>query len=297
MKRAYGSPEAFKQALERRLLTDAVPAGQDVNRIRQLVLFDRFLARVFASSDDWLLKGGLVLDLRVARARTTRDVDLRTLGDPELVLTRLQQATLADLGDHLAFQVSEDRDNPTIAGDGVAYGGRRFRVTATLAMRPYGGPFGVDVVIGGPVTGEIQSVSGKPYLAFADIAPAQVRLIPVEQHIAEKLHALTMPRPGPNSRMRDFPDLLLLGAIGPFTAQQLRHAVDVTFTFRATHPVPVSLPPLPNEWADRYVKIAREIALPWIDFDAAEVALREFLNPVLENRVRTWEPKVWRWSP
>ncbi len=297
MKRAYGSPEAFKQALERRLLTDAVAAGQDVNRIRQLVLFDRFLARVFASSDDWLLKGGLVLDLRVARARTTRDVDLRTLGDPELVLTRLQQATLADLGDHLAFQVSEDRDNPAIVGDGVAYGGRRFRVTATLAMRPYGGPFGVDVVIGGPVTGEIQSVSGKPYLAFADITPAQVRLIPVEQHIAEKLHALTMPRPGPNSRMRDFPDLLLLGAIGPFTSQQLRHALDVTFAFRATHAVPASLPRLPNDWADRYAKIAREIALPWLDFDAAEAALREFLNPVLDGRGRIWDQKAWRWSP
>lgn len=296
MKHVYGTPEAFKQALERRLLTDAIAAGHDVHRVRQLLIFDRFLARVFATSDDWLLKGGLVLDLRVARARTTRDVDLRTLGAADRVLTRLQQAALVDLGDYLAFQVGEDRDNSTIDGEGVAYGGRRFRVTATLAMRPYGAPFGVDVVIGGPVTGEIEVAQGRPHLAFADIAPAQVRLIPVEQHVAEKLHALTMPRPGPNSRVRDFPDLLLLAGTGAHASQQLRVAIDVTFAFRATHAVPASLPPLPADWAGKYAKIAREIGLPWPSFAVAELALRQFLDPVLAGESGTWEPEAWRWG-
>ena len=263
MMHTYATPEAFKQALERRLLTQAVEAGHDVNRVRQLLIFDRFLARVFAEDDDWLLKGGLVLDLRVARARTTRDVDLRTLGNADQVLGRLQQAGRTDLGDYLAFEVAEDANHPTIDGDGVIYGGRRFRVVAKLAMRPYGAPFGVDVVIGGPVTGHVEKTTGRPYLAFAGIAPAQLRLIPVEQHIAEKLHALTMPRSGPNSRVRDLPDLLLLGSLDPLNAELLRQAVAITFEFRATHAVPTTLPPLPAQWAGSYAKIAREITLRW----------------------------------
>ena len=44
-------------------------------------------------------------------------------------------------------------------------------------------------------------------LAFAGIAPPTLRLYPVETHIAEKLHAYTLPRPRPNSRVKDLPDL------------------------------------------------------------------------------------------
>jgi hypothetical protein len=71
------SPAAFKQALEQRLKT-ASNNGVDFARRRQLLVFDRFLARVVAvMGDAVLLKGGLVLELRLERARTTKDVDLR----------------------------------------------------------------------------------------------------------------------------------------------------------------------------------------------------------------------------
>jgi hypothetical protein len=45
--RLYASPEAFKQALEQRLRTDA-KTGVAFARRRQLLVFDRFLARVVA---------------------------------------------------------------------------------------------------------------------------------------------------------------------------------------------------------------------------------------------------------
>jgi hypothetical protein len=45
------------------------------------LVFDRFLARVVAVlGDAVLLKGGLVLELRLERARTTKDIDLRVTG-------------------------------------------------------------------------------------------------------------------------------------------------------------------------------------------------------------------------
>lgn len=60
----YASPQSFKQALEQRLKT-ASNSGADFTRKRQLLVFDRFLARIVAvMGDTALLKGGLVLELR-----------------------------------------------------------------------------------------------------------------------------------------------------------------------------------------------------------------------------------------
>jgi hypothetical protein len=71
--RSYSSPEAFKQSLEQRLRT-SVKTGAELARKRQLLVFDRFLARVVAVlGDAATLEGGLVLELRIERARTTVD--------------------------------------------------------------------------------------------------------------------------------------------------------------------------------------------------------------------------------
>jgi hypothetical protein len=103
--RKYDSPGAFKQALEQRLRRDS-SSGVDFARRRQLVVFDRFLARVVqVMGDAVILKGGLVLELRLERARTTKDIDLRLVGSPEGVLERLQEAGRLDLGDFMSFQV------------------------------------------------------------------------------------------------------------------------------------------------------------------------------------------------
>lgn len=76
----YATPAAFKQALEQRLRNNSA-SGVDLARRRQLVVFERLLARVHIAADDTvILKGGLVLELRLQRARTTKDVDL-DLGD------------------------------------------------------------------------------------------------------------------------------------------------------------------------------------------------------------------------
>lgn len=80
--RTYPSPEAFKQALEQRLRA-STQTGPEFARKRQLLVFDRFLARIVAVlGDAATLKGGLVLELRIARARTTKDVDLHLTGAP-----------------------------------------------------------------------------------------------------------------------------------------------------------------------------------------------------------------------
>jgi hypothetical protein len=72
-------------------------------------------------------------------------------------------------------------------------------------------------------------------LSFAGIAPPILRLYPLETHIAEKLHAYTMPRSRPSSRVKDLPDIALLATAQILDAKRLREALEQTFTFRETH--------------------------------------------------------------
>lgn len=220
--RTYASPQAFKQALEQRLRT-ASGTGADFARRRQLVVFDRFLARVVqVFGDAVLLKGGLVLELRLERARTTKDVDLWLVGSPDAVLASLQEAGRHDLRDFMAFEVGRDPEQPTLQNDGMQYEGLRFRAECRLAGKLYGQPFGVDVAFGDPIVGEPAIVIADDVLAFAGISSPVLRLYPIESHIAEKLHAYTMPRARPNTRVKDLPDIALLASVGPLDAERLR---------------------------------------------------------------------------
>lgn len=152
--RVYSSPPAFKQALEQRLKA-ASKDGVDFARRRQLLAFDRFLARVSAAfGNSVLLKGGLVLELRLERARTTKDVDLKVTGSPAKLLASLQLAGQQDLGDFMTFEVNPDAEHPIIDNDGMQYEGQRFRAECRLAGKLYGQRFGVDVASSDPVFGE-----------------------------------------------------------------------------------------------------------------------------------------------
>jgi Nucleotidyl transferase AbiEii toxin, Type IV TA system len=179
----------------------------------------------------------------------------------------------------------------------MRYEGFRHRAECRLAGMIYGRPFGVDVAFGDPLVGEPDVVVGDDILGFAGIAPPSLRLYPVVSHIAEKLHALTMPRPRPNSRVRDLPDLALLATTGPLDGAWLRRAIDRTFEFRGTHPVPVAVPPPPAFWAAAYAAMASTDELSWRTLGEVFEAVSSFLNPVLQTAgAGSWEPTEWRWK-
>lgn len=48
----YATPQVFKAALEQRLRNRAAGDGLELQRLRKLVVFDRFLARVFSEFED-----------------------------------------------------------------------------------------------------------------------------------------------------------------------------------------------------------------------------------------------------
>jgi len=179
----------------------------------------------------------------------------------------------------------------------MPYGGKRFRAECRLAAKPFGDPFGVDVAIGGPIFGAPEIIVAEDVLGFAGIAPPTLRLYPVETHIAEKLHAYTLPRARPNSRVKDLPDMALLATTKALDASRLREALEQTFTFRNTHALPATLPDPLAAWRLPYEAIAREDGLPWRTLEELASTVRAFLDPVLAGGLSaTWDHRAWRWG-
>ena len=165
-----------------------------------------------------------------------------------------------------------------------------------LAGKLYGEQFGLDVSFAEPMVGEPDEVAGSDLLEFAGVPVASFRVYPVETHIAEKLHAYTLPRPGPNSRIKDLPDLALLASTGEIDGSRLRAAVRQTFAHRGTHEVPESLPPPPDAWSEPYDRMARLSGLRWASIDALFGDVRRFVDHGLSVATTTWHPDTWAWD-
>ena len=292
----YATAASFKQAVEARLRASSA-SGVDFARRRQLLVFDRFLARIAHElGDSVILKGGIVVEHRVERARTTKDIDLRLVGPSADVPERLKRAAALDLADFMLFSVAPDAEHPQITNEGMIYEGQRYRVDCKLAGKPYGQPFGLDVAFADPIFGEPDIVIASDLLGFAGIAPPELRLYPLETHIAEKLHAYTLPRTRPNSRVKDLPDIALLASVRQVEAKLLRAALEQTFGSRKLQPLPPALPAPPPAWAAPYARIVAEDELPWPNLAALTRAVEAFLDPVLGGVPGTWSPEAWAWA-
>jgi hypothetical protein len=196
----------------------------------------------------------------------------------------------------MTFEVARDAQQPDIQSDGMKYDGLRFRAECKLAGRRYANPFGVDVAFGDPILGEPDVVVADDVLDFVGVEPPRLRLYPIETHIAEKLHAYTMPRSRPNSRVKDLPDLALLATIGALDAGRLRAALEQTFSYRGTHPLPPSLPAPPAAWMEPYAEMAKEDELTWKTLSDVTAAVGTFLDgPLAGEQGARWDPAAWCW--
>jgi Nucleotidyl transferase AbiEii toxin, Type IV TA system len=290
----FRSDADFRRALEARLANTARANGRGLVRERQVCIFERFLARTTHTDAHLVIKGGMALELRTARARSTRDIDLRAMGDVAQFERQLHELADMELGDYLRFRVGAHA-KPDIESAGMKYPGRRYRVQAQLASKIYGDPFGVDVAFGEPIFGTPDRIRGRSDLSFIGVAPPELAIPPRETHIAEKLHAYTLPRATPNSRVRDLPDIAILATVGTLEAESVRQALEQTFAHRATHTLPPTLEAAPERWRGPYGELAVSNRLPWPDLEQVHAAARAFLDPVLGGALGSWDPHSWEW--
>lgn len=273
--------------------------GRDHNRIRVLLVMERFLARVDAVlPKSAVLKGGLALELRLERARTTRDLDLRVLGNSARLDEHLRaiESFRPDPDDHFHFTIAPATRGPDMLGAGVKYDGYRFKVTAALAGKPFVS-FGLDVAYGDPILGEPDLLRGTDFFDKYGIPPVMIRAYPATTHLAEKLHAYTLPRARVNMRMKDLIDMPLIGlALDGTTASELREAFSLTFDFRDTHPIPSSLPQPPDQWRGPYDRLRAEESLDWAELEDLHAAASALVNPILAGINGSWSATQRQWT-
>jgi predicted nucleotidyltransferase component of viral defense system len=291
----YRSGAAFRRALEERLLLRSRERGASLVRLRKSVVFDRLLARLLiAAPGRWVLKGALALDFRLGeRTRTTKDMDLIRNDSEEAATSDLMAAQAVQLDDFFNFSV--DKAGPP--GEELEGAAMRYRVRAELGGRRFEDVV-VDVAFSDPLRWEPEKVVGADLLAFADIEPVEVPVLPLEQHLAEKVHAYTRTysRGRASSRAKDLVDIVLVTQSATLDAARLRAALIGIFEGRRQHPLPRQLPPPPADWTVPFRKLARDVGLS-PDLNAGYLVAGSMLDPILAGRAKgLWDAKRRQWN-
>ena len=229
------------------------------------------------------------------QARATKDLDLAARETEAVAARDLQMARAADVGDYFRFDVRR-----TAVLDVLTEGSAvRYRVRAELAGRRFE-EFVLDVGFSGLTHKPLDLLRGPEFFAFAGIPPAEAPTLPLDQHVAEKLHAYTrIYADGTrSSRVKDLVDLVLIQSLASFKAGSLLAAIKRTFAERLNHGWPDSVPFPPDDWATAYERMAVGIGVEH-DLQSAYLLVAEFLDPVLANAVSAtaeWSPDTRAWK-
>jgi predicted nucleotidyltransferase component of viral defense system len=232
-------------------------------------------------SDQWILKGALALEFRLStRTRSTRDIDIECSIDEQAVIEQLTAAQTLSLDDFFTYTVTRT-DALDNTDDFTAI---RFSVTAELAGRTFE-RFVLDVAFRDATPSPPDTVRTSNFLSFAGIEPTTVPAVAIEQHIAEKVHAYTRTYGATvrrSTRPKDLVDILLIAGDATVDARQLREALEQTFTSRGTQLLPAALPSPPPEWAQPYMRLAREVGVE-PELNSAHALAARFLDPILSS--------------
>jgi len=190
----------------------------------------------------------------------------------------LQQAAGVSLDDWFEFAIA----SPIMDLDAAPHGGARFPVEAKMYARIFA-RFHLDIGVGDVVLQPVELVECRDWLAFAGITRPSVRIISREQQFAEKLHAYTLPRSTPNSRVKDLIDLALLVHAGELEPARVSSAIGATFARRGTHRVPRQLDPPPAEWFNQFAELS-ESCLAGANMSDAFETVRAFCDRLAESK-------------
>ncbi len=287
----YLSAQSMRVALEDRLNRMAKDNSADIMRLRRHVAFDRLLARLFSGhTKDLIVKGGYALELWINNARTTKDIDISFKGnlggvwtderssDPKALQDFLQNLAAVDTKDFFEFSIG----NAILDLENAPYGGYRFPIESRMAGRVFI-EFEVDVAAGDAWLEPHERVKTRDWFGFAGIEAPMIPVISQEQQFAEKVHAYTLPRKTPNSRVKDLVDILLLVENGTLKFDRIKNALSETFQKRKTHPIPLDLPEPPEIWKTPFRKMAETCGIP-DDIGLAIDKIRQFYKIFTKER-------------
>lgn len=290
----YRTAGAFRNALEQRLRDHSQETGISIVRLRKAVVFDRLLARLLhVGPNRWLVKGALALDFRLGSvARTTMDMDLAYTVSQEAAEADLIRAQTIDFDDFFEFSLVKVSSSKAADTHSASY-----RARAEVAGRIFE-DVTLDVGAADPTSWKIEYVLGSNLLDFAALDRMKIPVIPIEQHVAEKVHAYTRTYGDglQSSRVKDLVDIVLIKSHAELDAATLRRYLEMTFEVRALQSLPKLLPPPPTDWSIPYRKLAKQVGLAEnLASGYAEAA--KFLDPVLSHSAKgSWHPSKDEWD-
>jgi hypothetical protein len=286
----YATPAALRAALDQRLVQEATASGADIARLRRRVTFERILVRLaLADEGRWVLKGGAAVEVRLTdRARATRDIDvaIREGNDEHLdVREALVEALLVDRqGDYFEFRLDRFRDMNIDGALGPVW---RASVDCLLDGRTFDRVV-VDVVTRPSEAQRVEPIRLPGTLSFAEIPPVEILAVDLNQHFAEKLHAMVRQYGDrPSSRVKDLVDLILFIDIELEPTDELVRTVDDVFSARGSDGFPAVIPAPPGDWAARYEELAVDLELSASTLADAMTSLRTFWARALDTHQET----------
>lgn len=274
--------------------------GGDVQELMTLYALEGLLARIAASEyrDDFVLKGGVLLDAFAAR-RPTKDIDLqatRLTDDPDEVAERVRAIAGLELADGLIF----DPASVTAATirDEDEYAGVRVKLIATLGTARL--TVGMDVNFGDPIWPAPELIE-LPRVTDLGLPSLTLLGYPLTMVLAEKI-VTAIDRGVANTRWRDFADVYTLTRLHSGDAGGLRTSIETVAEYRKVTLAPLlpTLTPMNERAQQKYrawrTRSHREGELPAA---CAEVlaAVANFADPVLSSTAGGhWNPRLHAWE-
>ncbi|MGH9315757.1 MAG: nucleotidyl transferase AbiEii/AbiGii toxin family protein [Thermoanaerobaculia bacterium] len=246
------------RTLEQRLLASYGSRG--VSRIRKRLSVERLIVRLqMQRPQGFIAKGGFALELRLSgEFRTTRDLDITVepkLGDIDAVSDEMEAACEVDMSDGFEFRLEGGPEVVAAEGDTRTL---RYLVRARVDNRLFE-MVPVDIRRGDFVPARFDLLPGSDLLEFAGVPPVHIRVIPLEYHLAEKVHAYTCPRERGNTRIRDLVDMYALMELGTSGGSVTKEALREVFWHRRASEIPKSLPIPPADWREGFALLARSM--------------------------------------
>ncbi len=257
---AYARRQHLAEGRVRRWISHMVLCGALIDRAQR------------ASQPDFLIKGGVALELRLgSRARATRDLDV-TLARGDGPLIDAVESALQGEFESFTFR---RKGEPYVMPNSVL----RVEIAIQYRGRSWA-TVRLDVNTNELDTLEIEYIDAIPLRPFGLTGPERLPCLALPFQIAQKIHAVSESRPQgrDNDRVRDMVDLLLLrGAITDVAA--VRAACQRVFDLRGTHSWPPTFEP-PDWWVAEFERSASEVGLREVGFAEALNEMRRFIGEI-----------------
>ena len=265
-KKKYNTPHSLLMAINDRLQTVSKNEKIAISRLRMRLAFDRLLIRLFhIKKCPWVLKGGYAMELRIKKARATKDIDLamfehlissknskeRSSAIHELLIS----VASININDFFMFEISQASKRLI----GPPEGGLRFPVNSLLDGKTFA-KFHIDIGVGDTQIKPLEKLKGRDWLGFAGIKTSPFPTISKEQQFAEKLHAYTI-HGQYSSRVKDLIDMILLIQEGKMLKSKLKQSIIAVFKSHEFSRIPLKLNPPPQAWPPVFSKLAEECGI------------------------------------